>query len=77
LRHGGEAKPSVPESASAIEHKLASISGELSFEEGAEAGGKSLEMGVEFDRSALEDEHRLEDPSAGIGVERREHAGIS
>jgi hypothetical protein len=77
LGHNGEAKPSVPDVPSAIEDERTDITGRLSAEEGVEAGRESLEMGVELDRPAVEDEHRLEDTSARIGMGRREHAGIS
>jgi hypothetical protein len=77
LRCHGEAKPSVSDASSAIEDQLTDIAGRLSFEEGVEACGEPLEVGVEFDRPAVEDEHRLEDASARIGMGRRGHAGIS
>jgi hypothetical protein len=73
----GEPKFSVTDAPGAVDDDLTGIVGQLGAEEGVEAGGEPLEVSIELDRPAVEDEHRLEDASGRIGVGRRGHAGIS
>jgi hypothetical protein len=49
----------------------AGAAGELGVVKGAEAAGEALEVAVELDWPAFEDEDRLEDAQARIGVEGR------
>jgi hypothetical protein len=67
----GQPQFPVADLAGAIKHLIACGGRKSGAVERRQARRQALEVGVELDGVAVEDEHRLEDPLAWVGVESR------
>jgi hypothetical protein len=72
-----DAQFSVLQLVGVLAHLIRRTARQILAVEGDQAAGEPLQVSVELDRRAVEDEHRLEDAALRIGGEADSHAGIS
>lgn len=66
--HSGQAQFPVADTAGVVEHRVACPARKPRAVERREARLEALQVCIELDRVAVEDEHRLEDALAGVGM---------